>query len=128
MREKMIFCMYGCFSVSRYIKEGRKLRYGHIAFLGIHVCKKNRYWKSSGIIIFLCNYYRYLSYTDGLLDVFFLLLSVTLSEFYRNQEEDIELQKKVYKSICVRDIPFLAARPPSYVIFVTLCVYYLFFV
>ena len=24
MREKKIFCIYGCFCVSRYIKEGRK--------------------------------------------------------------------------------------------------------
>ena len=25
MREEKIFCIYGCFSVSRYVKEGRKL-------------------------------------------------------------------------------------------------------
>ena len=42
-----------------------------------------------------------------LLDVFFLLLSVILSE----------LQKKVHKRICVRDITFLVAHPPSYVLF-----------
>ena len=36
----------------------------------------------------------------------------------RNQEEiKIELQKKVHKRICVRDITFLTARPPFYVIF-----------
>ena len=35
----------------------------------------------------------------------------------RNQEGKIELQKKVHRRICMRDIAFLAARPPSYVPF-----------
>ena len=35
----------------------------------------------------------------------------------RIQEEQIELQKKVERRICVKDISFLAARPSSYVIF-----------
>ena len=36
----------------------------------------------------------------------------------RNQEElKIELQRKVHKIICVRDITFLTARPLFYVIF-----------
>ena len=35
----------------------------------------------------------------------------------RNQEENIELQKKVPSRICVRDIPFLAACSPCSVIF-----------
>ena len=35
----------------------------------------------------------------------------------RIQEEKTELQKKVRRSICVRDITFLATRPPFYVIF-----------
>ena len=34
----------------------------------------------------------------------------------RIQEKKIELQKKVYRRICVRDITFLATRPSSYVI------------
>ena len=34
----------------------------------------------------------------------------------RNQERKIELQKKVHSRICIRDITFLAAHPPSYVI------------
>ena len=37
----------------------------------------------------------------------------------RNQEEKIELQKKVHRRICLRDITLLAARPPSYVIFLS---------
>ena len=35
----------------------------------------------------------------------------------RIQEEKSELQKKVRRRICVREISFLAPRPPSYVIF-----------
>ena len=35
----------------------------------------------------------------------------------RNQEEKIELQKKVRRRVCVRDIIFLAARTPFHVIF-----------
>ena len=34
-----------------------------------------------------------------------------------NQEGKIELRKKVHRRICVRDITFLTARPPFYVIF-----------
>ena len=34
----------------------------------------------------------------------------------RIQEKKIELQKKVHRRICVRDITFLATRPSSYVI------------
>ena len=71
--------------------------------------------------------YSYLRYTDRLLDVFFLLLTVILSEL---QEEKIELQnnhpklcgncaflQKVLKRFYVRDITLLTAYPPSYVIF-----------
>ena len=35
----------------------------------------------------------------------------------KNQEEKIELQKKVHRTICVRDITLLAARSSFYVIF-----------
>ena len=35
----------------------------------------------------------------------------------RIQEEKIELNKKVHRRICVRDVTFLAARPHFYVIF-----------
>ena len=35
----------------------------------------------------------------------------------RIQESKIELQKKVHRGICVRDITFLTARSPSYIIF-----------
>ena len=35
----------------------------------------------------------------------------------KNQEENIELQKKVHGRSFVRDITFLTARPSSYVVF-----------
>ena len=35
----------------------------------------------------------------------------------RNQEGKIKLQKNVHRRICLWDSIFLAARPPSYVIF-----------
>ena len=35
----------------------------------------------------------------------------------RNQEEKIELQQKVNRKVCVRDVTFLTAHPPFYVIF-----------
>ena len=35
----------------------------------------------------------------------------------RHQEGKIELQKNVQRRICVRDITFLTARPPFYVVF-----------
>ena len=35
----------------------------------------------------------------------------------RNQEGKIELQKKEHRRICLRVNTFLAARPPSYIIF-----------
>ena len=38
----------------------------------------------------------------------------------RNQEEKFELQKKVRRRVCVSEITFLAAHPPSYVIFLSL--------
>ena len=40
--------------------------------------------------------------------------------FMKNQEKKIELQKKAHRRICVRDITFLAARLPSYVIFLSI--------
>ena len=49
----------------------------------------------------------------------FLLLIVISSELHekRRRKKYIEGQKKLHKIICVRDITFLGARPPYYVIF-----------
>ena len=64
MREKNINCIYGCFSVSRYIKWSRKMAsLETISFLDTHVCTNNPYWQISGIIIYLCKYYIVISDT-----------------------------------------------------------------
>ena len=60
-------------------------------------------------------FYSYLRYTDRVLNVFFLLLSV-ISKPHENPRRKIELQKKVHIRICVRTYFFLTAHPP-YVIF-----------
>ena len=61
-------------------------------------------------------WYIYLRYTDMLLDVFSLLLA-RYQSLMRNEKGKIKLQKKVHRRIYVRDISFLAALPPSYVVF-----------
>ena len=48
---------------------------------------------------FLQILYRYLRYTDKLLDVFFLLLTVILSVLHKNPGKKIYLQKKVHWKI-----------------------------
>ena len=64
--------------------------------------------------------YSYLRYTDRLLDVFYWLLVEHYWSFIKNQEGKIELQKKVFVRICVRDIKLLASFPHSYVFFLFL--------
>ena len=48
------------------------------------------------------------------MDVLFLSLAVIQSELMRKLEGKIELQKKIHREICVRDITFLTARSPFY--------------
>ena len=57
---------------------------GTIEFLDTHVCINNPHWQSSGIIIFLSNYYMVISnrLVGSFLDVLFLLLAIILSELY----------------------------------------------
>ena len=73
-----------------------------------------------GIIIFLCKYYVVLSdlLAESFLDVFFLLLTVILSELHEKPRRiKIELQKKDHRRISVREITFLTTRLPFDVIF-----------
>ena len=66
----------------------------------------------------MCKCYIVISDTlvASFLDVLFLLLAVILSHrFMTNQEGKIELQKKVHRRICVKDITCLTARSPFYV-------------
>ena len=93
MREKKFFCIYGYFRVSNIPKDVEK-RVDAIAFLDSYVCINNPCWQV----------------------MFYLLLTVILSEIHENPRKKIELQKKVHRKIFVRDITFLAARPP-YAIF-----------
>ena len=82
-------------------------------------CLTNPHWQSSRIILFLCKYYIVFSdaLVGSLLDVLFLLLAVILSGFHEKlRRNKIELQKKVHGRICVRDIIFLTAGPPFYVL------------
>ena len=92
MREKNIFYIYGCFSVSHYMKEGRKSHWiwielnlkFKIEFLDTHVCINNPHWQRSGITIFLSKCYMVISdkLVGSFLDVLFFLLPVILSELY----------------------------------------------
>ena len=82
IKEKKIFCIYGCFSVSRYAKEVKNYILRH-NWVFRHTCMyKQLHWQSSGFIIFLWKYYIVISDTlvDSFLDVFFLLLAVILLE------------------------------------------------
>ena len=121
--------MYDCFSISRYIKGGKKITsLDTIEFLEIHVCINNPYWKSSGIIIFLCKYYIVIS--NLLFQIHWYALSCMFSfccslqyyqNFMRNQYGiKIKLQKKADKIICVRSINFLIARP-LFIIYYFIC-------
>ena len=88
-------------------------------FLYTYAFINNPHQQSSGVLIFLCKHYIVISdkLVGFFLDVFFLLLAVILSElhdFMRNQKRKIELQRKVHRSICMRDITFLTARSPFY--------------
>ena len=47
----------------------------------------------------------------------FLVARYSIIRAKWNHEEKLELQKKVDRIICVREITFLAAHPSSYVIF-----------
>ena len=68
-----------------------------IEFLDRHVCANNPHWQSSGMIIFLCKYCIVISnkLIGSFLDVFFLLLAVTLSELHdRPKRKDWITEKK----------------------------------
>ena len=90
MREKKIFCVYGYFSVSRYIKEVKNHILRH-SWICRHICCiKNPHWQSSGIIIILCKCYIFVSDTlvGSFLDVLLLLLAVMLSGLHEKPRRD----------------------------------------
>ena len=117
MREKEIFCMYDCFSISRCIKGGRKSHYEHNrGFRRTYMCKHPILTKLWNYNIFVQILHNYLRYTDRFLGMFFLLLAVILSEFYEKpRRKDWVTEKSIWKNLC--------ERHPSYVIFVAFFIY-----
>ena len=122
MRGKKIFCIYGCFNISCYINGCRKSHFlkNTIEFLDTFAFINNTHWQSSKIFNIFVQVLYYIVISDTLLasflDMLFLLLTVILSELHENaRRKEIELQKKVHRRICVRDITFLSARSPFYV-------------
>ena len=114
MREKNIIFVYGCFSLSCYIKgENHILRNNWI--FRYTCCINNPHWQSGESLY--NKYYTVISDTlvGSFLDVLFLLLAIISSGTHGNQGGiKIESQKKVHRRICVRGITFLTARPPSF--------------
>ena len=70
-----------------------------IDFLNTSAFINNQHWQSSGILIFLCKYCIVISDT----------LVGSYQDIMRNQERKTDLQKKVHRRICVREITFLTA-------------------
>ena len=97
-----------------------------IAFLDTHVCINNPYWQSSRVTF--CVYhiseiilYSYLRYTNRLLNMFFLLFVVILSELHEKlRRKDWLIEKSTWLDLSER-YHFMAARPIS-------CHFLLFFV
>ena len=82
-------------------------------------CINNSHWQSGGII-FLYKYFIVISniLVDTFLDELFLMLAVILPGLLEKPRlNKDELQKKVHRGICVRDITFFTARPPFSVTF-----------
>ena len=120
MKEKEIFYIHDCLSVSRYIKGGRKSHLQsqlnfqrHMYLYATHIDKEVELYFCANIMqLFSTFYFRY---TGRLfLGCAFFAARCNL---IRNQEGNIELQKKVHSRICVRKITFLIVPPPFYDIF-----------
>ena len=110
--KKRIFFTYVAASAYHLISRRYKIvSLGTIAFLDTHVCIKNPYWQSSGITKIFLQIYSYLRYTDKLLDVFFLLVTVILSELHEIPgRKDWATEKRSFEGHL-----FLPARTPFYV-------------
>ena len=80
IREKKIFCIYGCFSAYVISKEVENPSLDTIEFLDTYVCISNPHWQNSRTIVFLCNYILISNTIGSFLYVFFLLLAVILAE------------------------------------------------
>ena len=118
IKEKKIICMCGWFSVLHYIEEVFA-----IEFLETHICINNPHQQSSAIPTFLGKYYIVISNTliGSLLNVFCNFIRTSRE----TKKERLSYSKKVHRRICMRDITYLTARPPFYVIFPAFFVYFL---
>ena len=120
MREKKIFLHIWMLQRIALYKRRQKIRsLDTIEFLDTHVYKQTTLTKQWNYNIFVQILYNYFRYTGRLfLGCAVFVACCNIISFMRNQEGiKIELQKKVHRRICVRDITFLTARSPFYVIF-----------
>ena len=120
MREnKIVLHIWLLQRITLYERRQKITSLGTIEFLDRHVCINKPHWQSREILIFLSKYCIVISDTlvGPFLDVLFVLLSVILSELHEKPRKKNELQQKVNRRICVRDVTFLTAHPPFYVIF-----------
>ena len=115
MREKKIFSIYGCFTVSRCINVRRKSHlwiFHTIEFLDTHVFINNPHWQSSGIIIFVCKYYTIISGTlvGSFLDVLLVLAGILSEVHEKPRRKDWVTEKNTSKNFW-RGYHFLTACP-----------------
>ena len=103
MREEKIFCTYGCFIVSRYIKESRKSHLQtHLIFRHTCIYKQPTLTKQCNYNIFEQILYSYFGYT-GRVFLGCSLFVVILSEFYQKPRgKDLVTAKSTQKNLCER--------------------------
>ena len=128
MRKRKIFCIYRCFTVSRYIKGGRKshlqIQLNFQTYMYVHVCTIHidnlmelKYFCANILQLFQIYIPR-----GSFLDV----LTVMLSELYEKPRRNKDsVTEKVHRRICVRDITVLTSRFFFFLPFVAFFVYYL---
>ena len=91
---------YSCFSVSCYIKGGRTSIFRHNRiFRHTYMYKKPTWtnqWNCNIFVQILCSYLRY---TTRLLDLFFLLLAVILSQLHEKPQRKDWVTEKIYRRI-----------------------------
>ena len=106
MRKRKIFCIYGCFTVSRYIKGGRKshlqIQLNFQTYMYVHVCTIHidnlmelKYFCANILQLFQIYIPR-----GSFLDV----LTVMLSELYEKprRNKDSVTEKSTQKNLCER--------------------------
>ena len=125
MREKKIFCIYGCVNVSRYIKAWRSKEVeNHISkhnwiFKHLHMHKQPTLKKQWNYNFFVNTLYSYFRHTGRLsLDcALFGACCNIIRAPCETKKERLSYRKEVNRRICERDITSLTARPPFYVVF-----------